>query len=98
MVHARFLEAYIHSTLMYTKYHIFPVLTIKDIMNEDGDPTTPHKLATSTNPSVSHLRVLFFPFFVWKDTAHVETKEFNMRQQAQKGFRSIFVGIPYHQK
>ena len=31
-------------------------------------------------------------------TAHVETKELNMRHQAQKGFRGIFVGIPEHQK
>ena len=29
MVHARFLEAYIHFTLMYTADHIFPVLPIK---------------------------------------------------------------------
>ena len=31
MVHARFLEAYIHFVLMYTTYHIFPVLPIKDL-------------------------------------------------------------------
>ena len=31
-----------------------------------------------------------------KATAHVETKTLNMRHQAQKGFRSIFVGIPQH--
>ena len=30
--------------------------------------------------------------------AHVETKTLNMRHQAQKGFRGIFVGIPQHQK
>ena len=30
--------------------------------------------------------------------AHVETKTINMRHQAQKGFRGIFVGIPQHQK
>ena len=29
---------------------------------------------------------------------HVETKTLNMHHQAQKGFRSIFVGIPQHQK
>ena len=33
-----------------------------------------------------------------KSTAHVETKTLNMRHQAQKGFRGIFVGIPDHQK
>ena len=61
MVHARVLEAFIHFALMYTTYHIFPVLPIKDMVNEDGDPTTPFKLATGPELSVSHLRVLFCP-------------------------------------
>ena len=98
MVHARVPEVYVHFALMYTTDHIFPVLPIKDLLNEDGDPTTPYKLSTGTKPSVSHLRVLFCPFVVRKATAHVETKTLNMRHQAQKGFRGIFVGIPRHQK
>ena len=71
---------------MYTTYHIFPVLAIKDLINKDGYPTTPYKLATGTKPSVSHLRVLFCPCVVQKATAHVETKTLNMRHQAQKDF------------
>ena len=91
MVHAIVPEAYVHFTLMYTTYHIFLVLPIKYLINEDGDPTTAHKLATGTKPSVSHLHVLFFPCVVRKSTAHVETKTLNM-------CRGIFVGIPEHQK
>ena len=83
---------------MYTTYDIFRVLPIKYIINEDGDPTTPYKLATGTKASVSHLRILFCPCVVPKATAHVETKALNMRHQAQKWFRGIFVGIPQHQK
>ena len=98
MVHARVPEVYVHFSLMYTTDHIFPVLPIKDIINEDGDPKTPHKLATGMKPSVSHLRVLFCPCLVRKATAHVETKTLNMCHQAQKGFRGIFVDIPEHQK
>ena len=98
MVHARVPEVYVHFALMYTTDHIFPVLPIKDLINEDGDPTTPYKLATGTKPSVSHLRILFCPCIVRKATAHVETKTLNMRHQAQKGFRGISVGIPQHQK
>ena len=98
MVHDRVLEVYVHFALMYTTYHIFLVLPIKYLINEDGDTTTPHKLATGTKPSVSHLRVLFCPCVVRKATAHVDTKTVNMRQQAQKGFRGILVGIPEHQK
>ena len=75
MVYARFPEVYVHFTLMYTTDHIFPVLPIKDLINKDGDPTTPHKLATGTKPSVSHLSVLFCPCVLRKSTAHVETME-----------------------
>ena len=60
MVHARVPENYIYFALMYTTDHIFPVLSIKGLINEDGYPTTPFKLETGTKPSVSHLHVLFF--------------------------------------
>ena len=98
MVHAIVPEVYVHFSLMYTTYHIFPGLTIKYHINEDGNPTTPHKLETGTKPSVAHLRVLFCPCVVQKAKAHVETKTLSIFHQAQKGFRGIFVGIPEHQK
>ena len=52
MIHARVPEVYVHFSLMYTTDHIFPVIPIKDLINEDGDPTMPHKMATGTKPSV----------------------------------------------
>ena len=79
MVHARFLEAYIHFALMYTTYHMFPVLPIKYLKSEDGDPTTPFKLATGTKPSVSHLHMLFFSCILRRTTAHVDKKALNLR-------------------
>ena len=90
MVRARVLEVYIHFAFTYTIYHIFPVIPIEYMINEHGDPTIPHKLATGTKPSVLHLRVLFFPCVVRKTTEHVDTKALNMRHQAQKGFLGIF--------
>ena len=90
------LAFFFHFALMYTTDHIFPVLPIKYLIKKYGDPTTSHKLTTGTKPSVSHLRLLFCPCGVRKATAHVETKTLNMRHQAQKGFRGIFVGIPEH--
>ena len=86
IVHARVSEAYNHFSFIYTTDHIFPVLPIKDLIKKYGDPTIPFKLATGTKPSVSHLHVLFCPYLVRKDTAHVETKALNMRHQAQKRF------------
>ena len=98
MVHARVLEADIHFTLMYTTYHIFLVLPIKDQINKDGEPTPPFKHGTGTKPSVSNLRVLFFPYVERKATEHVYKKALNTHHQAQKGFQGIFFGIPQYQK
>ena len=83
---------------MYMRDNIFPVLSIKDTINEYGDPTTSFKLATGTKSSLSHLCVLFRPCVVHKSTSHVETRTLNMRHQANKGFRGIFVGISQHEK
>ena len=69
-------EAYIHFAIMYTADHFFPVLPIKDLINQYGEPTTPFKLVTGTNPSVSHLRVLFCPCDVRKATAHVDKRRY----------------------
>ena len=69
MVHARVSDECINFALMYTTDHIFPVLPIKQLVNQDSEPKTPHKLATSTKPSVSNIRVLFCTCVVRKATA-----------------------------
>ena len=82
MVHAGVLEVYINVELMYTTYHIFPVLPIKDLVKKDGDPSTPFKLVTGTRPLVSHLGMLFCLCVVRKATAQVGTKTLNMSHHA----------------
>ena len=98
MLHAGVLGAYIHFTSMYTAYYIFPILPIRELINEDDKPTTPFKLATGMKPSGSHLSILCCPCVVRKYTENIGTKALNMRHQVQKGFRGIFVWIPQHQK
>ena len=83
MIHTRLLEAYINFALIYTTDYMFTFLTIKYLINEYSEPSTPFKLATGTKPSVSHLCVLFCPCGVRKATAHVAIKALNMRHQAQ---------------
>ena len=85
-------------SFMYITDHIFPVLPIKHLVNHDGEPTTPQKLASGTKPLVSNLCVLLCQCVVQKSTGYVETKVLNMRHQSQKGFGGIFVGITQHQK
>ena len=86
MVHAWTSDEYIHFALMYTTDHIFPVLTIKQLVNQISEATTSHKLETDMKPSVPNLTVLFYPCVVQKSTAHVHTKALNMRHQLKKGF------------
>ena len=66
MVHELVSETYIHFMLMYTVDHTFQLIPIKYLINEDGEPTMPFKLATGMKPSVLHLRVLFCPCFFMK--------------------------------
>ena len=73
MVHVIVSEAYINRALMYTTDHIFPLLPIKYLINEENEPTTPFKHVTGTKPSVSHLSVLFFHVFYVK-LLHTSTK------------------------
>ena len=98
MVHVQLLEAYIHFALMYTSYHILPVLPIKDLINNDGNTTTRWKLATGTKHSILHLSVLFCSCVVRKAIAHYWTKALKMSHQVQNICYGIFVGIPHHQK
>ena len=72
---------------MYTTDHIFPVLPIKHLVNQYFEPTTAHKLATGTKPSVSNLRVLLCLYVLQKSTAHIYKKALNMCHQSQKVFR-----------
>ena len=78
MVHAQFLEAYIHFVLIYTSNNILSVLPIKDLINEDDEPTTQFKIGIVTETSILRLGVLFCPCHVQKATAHVGTMELKM--------------------
>ena len=86
MVHRRVYDKYINFDLMYMTDHIFSVLPIKSLLNQYGEPTTPHKMETGTKHSVSNLHVLFFSCVSQKATAHVDTKSLNMCHQSQKGY------------
>ena len=98
MVHARVSDEYIYFISMYMTDNILPVLQIKQLVNQDSETTTRHKMATGKKTLVSNLRVLFCSCVVQKATAHVYTKALNMLHQSQRYFWGIFVGIPQHQR
>ena len=64
MVHAQVSDEYIHFASMYTTDHIFPVPSIKHLVNQYGEPTTPHKLATGAKPSVTNPHAILCPYVV----------------------------------
>ena len=86
MVHSHVFDKYIHCAIIYKTDHIFPVLLIKHLANQNSEPTTPHKLETGTKKSVSNQYVLFFPCAVRKGNAHVDTKVFNIHHKLKKEF------------
>ena len=70
MVYAIVSEAYIHFALMYTADHIFPVITIKAMINKDGNPTRLHKLATHKNLQY-HIYVCYFVHVLYGKLLHM---------------------------
>ena len=98
IVHTQVSDRYVNFALIYTTDHISPVLPIKYLVNQDGEPTMPQKLAIGMKTLVSNPRVLFFPCVVRKANTHVDKKLFKMRHQSQKCFWGIFDGITQHQK
>ena len=73
MVHERVSDKYIHFALMHTTHNISLVLPINHLVNQDGEPTTPHELETGTKPLISNLRVLFF-HVLYKNQLHMLTE------------------------
>ena len=73
MVHDRVLEAYIHFALLYMTDNIFPVLPIKDLINKDGEPTTPFKLQQVQNPQF-HIYACYFVHVLYKKLLHTLIK------------------------
>ena len=66
-VHGQVSDEYIHFAFMYTNVHILHVIPIKHLLNQGGEPTTPHKLKTGNN--LQHQTYVFY-----KKQLHTETQ------------------------
>ena len=60
MVHIWVSEKYTHFALICMTDHILPVIPTKHFVNQDGETSTPNKLATGKNP---HYQTYVFYFF-----------------------------------
>ena len=83
MLNARVYDEYINFAFMYMTGHIFPVLSIKHLVKQYGEPTRTQKMATEMKLSVSN-PLFIFPCVSQKATAHFDTKALNMRHQSPK--------------
>ena len=89
MLHARFSEAYNHFSLIETGDHLLPVVSSKDMINKDGDPTTLFMFDTVTKPSITHWRVLFCPCVVQKSYSTCWEKGIKYASPSEKGILTV---------
>ena len=81
-------------------WKIFNILPIKNLVDSDGNPTTPFYLFYKVKPSVRKMRVLFCPVVAkvydrqQKNHKTKETHHYNSSTHPQRGVPGIFVGIP----
>ena len=90
LVHARLSNHFYHFAGKYAK-DILNILPTKNILDHEGNPTTPHFKALQTKPKIGNFRVFGCPasFKRYNATSH--------RTQTQQASRGIFVGFPNHQ-
>ena len=91
-MHARLNRKFFYYAVKYAQY-IHDVIPVRNLLNENGLPTTPYYLATGRKPAVKYFRVFGCPtvfkrYKVSSDGKHIHNK-YN-----QQGMRGIFVGIP----
>ena len=70
MVHSRVSEAYFYFVLIFMEDHILPVLSIKDLINEDRNPTTPYKLETGSKLQYC-IHLFYFVRVLCKNPLHM---------------------------
>ena len=58
---------------MYTTDHIFHVLPIKHFLDQDGEPTTPHKLVTGTKPQYQ-IKMFYSVHVLYERQLHMLTQ------------------------
>jgi hypothetical protein len=90
LVHARLSNHFYHFAAKYAK-DIINVLPSKNLLDHNGNPTTPHFLAFRRKPKIGNYRVFGCPASFKRYTAQTH------RTQTQQATRGIFIGFPSNQ-
>ena len=92
LVHARLNTKIILYALKYAE-KIHGVIPVRNLVDEEGKPTTPYYMAFKRHPKVSHFRVFGCPAVFKRYKVSAEGKR-TVNKSMQQGMRRIFVGIP----
>ena len=92
LLHARLNRKFFYYAVKYAQY-IHDVIPVRDLLDENGLPTTPYYLATGRKPAVKHFRVFGCPAVFKRYEVSSDGKRIHNKYN-QQGMRGIFVGIP----
>jgi hypothetical protein len=90
LVHARLSNHFYHFAAKYAK-DILNVLPSKNLLDHNGNPTTPYFKAFRTKPKIGNFHVFGCPASFKRHTALTH------RTQVQQATRAIFIGFPSNQ-
>ena len=92
LLHARLNRKFFYYAAKYAQY-IHDIIPVKNLLDAEGNPTTPYFLATGRKPAVKHFRVFGCPA-VFKRYEVSDNGKRVKNKYTQQGMRGIFVGLP----
>lgn len=93
LVHAHLPDTFMYHALTYA-CHIFNVLPVRGLLNEEDTPATPHQLFFGKCPMVSKYRVFGCPTIDHRWVTHNKSNG----KQTEHGTRGIFIGFHANQR
>jgi hypothetical protein len=90
---ARLGGAFFHHAHAYA-VHICHVCPAKNVIDQNGNPTTPYQYSFQRKPSISNFRVFGCPSFFKRYEPTFRNKLVTYKQQLQRASRGIFLGFP----
>ena len=91
-MHARFNRKFFYYVAKCAQY-FHDVISVRDLLDENGLPTAPYYLATGRKHAVKHFRVFGCPAIFKRYEVSSDGKCIHNKYN-QQGMRGIFVGIP----
>jgi transposase InsO family protein len=90
---ARLGGAFFHHAHAYA-VQILNVCPAKNVIDQDGNPTTPYQYSFQRKPSIANFRVFGCPTFFKRYEPTFRNKLITYKQQLQQASRGIFLGFP----